>query len=115
MLLHCVLWSAFGKYLDPQWFVCLFFCAGRGSVFGISPEYKGVSTKIFKKILLGVGLLGDSSPMRWSWLELGHDKHPQQTGANIDKMKHYFRLFHQLLDDSKLNLHPFIFRKVGPS
>ena len=30
-------------------------------------------------------------------------------------MKHYFGLFHQLTDDNELNLHPFIFHKVGPS
>ena len=48
-------------------------------------------------------------------LRLCRLEHPQRTGANIDKMKHYFGLFHQLKDNRKLNLHPFIFRKVSPS
>ena len=67
----------YGVHSENAWIpnglcVCV-FCARKGSVFGNSPEYKGDSAKNFKKILLSVDLLGDSSPMCRSRLGLGRD------------------------------------------
>ena len=53
--------------------VFVFFCAGRESLFGNSSKYKRDCPNFFRKILFGVDLLGDLSPMRRSRLELGRD------------------------------------------
>ena len=72
-----------GVHSEYAWIpngLCVYvFCAGRGFVFGNSPEYKGDSVQNFKKFLLGVGLLGDSSPMRRS--RLGLDRDISQNGV----------------------------------
>ena len=57
----------------PSGFVCLLTGAGRRSIFGDSPEYKGDSTQFFGKCFR-LGLLGDVSVMRWSRTRLGRDK-----------------------------------------
>ena len=53
--------------------MCLLTGAGRGSVFGDSPEYKGDSIQFSGKYFV-LSLLGDVSPMRRSRPRLGRDK-----------------------------------------